>query len=97
MFFCCPKSFYVLKQFIVTIQLQTARCWASTATVCAKNKTKNIKQTKQNTIPHFQNQKWGGKANLIHVEIVCFILGFTFFHLDKGLWSQNVTQITLFL
>lgn len=67
----------MLKQFIVTIQLQTARCWASTGIVviCAKtkqNKTKTIKQTKQNTIPHFQNQKWGGggKANLIHVEIV---------------------------
>lgn len=67
--------FYVLKQFIVTIQLQTARCWASTGIVviCAKKtkKKQNIKQTKQNTIPHFQNQKWGGgKANLIHVEIV---------------------------
>lgn len=76
MFFCCPKSFlYVLKQFIVTIQLQTAICWASTGTVviCAKNKqTKKHKtnKTKLNTIPHFQNQKWGKKANLIHVEIV---------------------------
>lgn len=74
MFFCCPKSFlYVLKQFILTIQLQTARCWASTGTVviCAKKTNKkNIKQTKQNTIPHFQNQKWGKKVNLIHVEIV---------------------------
>lgn len=69
MFFCCPKSFlYVLKQFIVTIQLQTAICWASTGTVviCAKkNKQKNIKQTKKTKYnPSFSEPKMGEKSQL---------------------------------
>lgn len=64
MFFCCPKSFlYVLKQFIVTIQLQTARCWASTGTVviCAKKKpNKKHKTNKTKYNPSFSEPKMGG-------------------------------------
>lgn len=57
--------FYVLKQFIVTIQLQTARCWASTGIVviCAKKKQKKNKhktnKTKYN--PSFSEPKMGGE------------------------------------